>query len=190
MISKINERRYTTYIRGFITPKFSSGTSTVIPSTKKSVDEVAKEVLAGAWGNGDARKNALTAAGYNYSEVQAAVNRLAGGKTTTPTKSITEVAKEVLAGKWGNGDNRKKKLEAAGYNYSQVQAKVNELAKGSTSSKKSVTQIAKEVIAGKWGNGSLVDDVVPHEGTWIEISTQRDSWRLKGSFPTWERELK
>lgn len=142
------------YIRGFITPKFSSGTSTVTPSTKKSVDEVAKEVLAGAWGNGDARKNALTAAGYNYSEVQATVNRLAGGKTTTPTKSITEVAKEVLAGKWGNGDNRKKKLEAAGYNYSQVQAKVNELAKGSTSSKKSVTQIAKEVIAGKWGNGT------------------------------------
>lgn len=39
-------------------------------------------------------------------------------------------------------------------------------------------------------NCSLVDDVVPHEGTWIEISTQRDSWRLKGSFPTWERELK
>ncbi len=66
--------------------KFSSGTSTVAPSTKKSVDEVAKEVLAGAWGNGDARKNALTAAGYNYSEVQAAVNRLAGGKTTTPHK--------------------------------------------------------------------------------------------------------
>ena len=86
--------------------------------------------------------------------MQAAVNRLVGGKTTTPTKSITEVAKEVLAGKWGNGDNRKKKLEAAGYNYSQVQAKVNELAKGSTSSKKSVTQIAKEVIAGKWGNGT------------------------------------
>lgn len=142
------------YIRGFITPKFSGGTSTVTPSTKKSVDEVAKEVLAGAWGNGDARKNALTAAGYDYSAVQAAVNRLVGGKTTTPIKSITEVAKEVLAGKWGNGDNRKKKLEAAGYNYSQVQAKVNELAKGSTSSKKSVTQIAKEVIAGKWGNGT------------------------------------
>ena len=115
---------------------------------------MAKEVLAGAWGNGDARKNALTAAGYDYSAVQAAVNRLVGGKTTTPTKSITEVAKEVLAGKWGNGDDRKKKLEAAGYNYSQVQAKVNELAKGSTSSKKSVTQIAKEVIAGKWGNGT------------------------------------
>lgn len=132
--------------------RYPDGGSTSV--TKKSVDEVAKEVLAGAWGNGDARKNALTAAGYNYSEVQAAVNRLVGGKTTTPTKSITEVAKEVLAGKWGNGDNRKKKLEAAGYNYSQVQAKVNELAKGSTSSKKSVTQIAKEVIAGKWGNGT------------------------------------
>lgn len=36
----------------------------------------------------------------------------------------------------------------------------------------------------------LKTGVVPHEGTWIEISTQRDSWRLKGSFPTWERELK
>ena len=132
--------------------RYPDGGSTSV--TKKSVDEVAKEVLAGAWGNGDVRKNALTAAGYNYSEVQAAVNRLAGDKTTTPTKSITEVAKEVLAGKWGNGDDRKKKLEAAGYNYSQVQAKVNELAKGSTSSKKSVTQIAKEVIAGKWGNGT------------------------------------
>lgn len=36
----------------------------------------------------------------------------------------------------------------------------------------------------------LLTLVVPHEGTWIEISTQRDSWRLKGSFPTWERELK
>ncbi len=142
------------YIRGFITPKFSGGTSTVTPSTKKSVEEVAKEVLAGKWGNGADRKNALTAAGYDYSAVQAAVNKLAGGKTTTPTKSVTEVAKEVLAGKWGNGDDRKKKLEAAGYNYSQVQAKVNELAKGSTSGKKSVTQIAKEVIAGKWGNGA------------------------------------
>lgn len=43
------------------------------------------------------------------------------------TKSIDEVAKEVLRGDWGNGADRKKRLEAAGYNYTQVQAAVNRL---------------------------------------------------------------
>ena len=42
-------------------------------------------------------------------------------------KSVTAVAKEVLAGKWGNGDARKKKLQAAGYNYNAVQKEVNRL---------------------------------------------------------------
>lgn len=45
-------------------------------AAKKSVDEIAKEVLAGKWGNGAARKSALTKAGYNYAEVQAKVNEL------------------------------------------------------------------------------------------------------------------
>ncbi len=49
--------------------------------------------------------------------------------TPTSKKSVTEVAKEVLAGKWGNGEDRKKRLKEAGYNYSEVQAKVNELCK-------------------------------------------------------------
>ena len=47
--------------------------------------------------------------------------------TLTPTKSIDEVAKEVIEGKWGNGEERKKKLRAAGYSYTAVQNKVNEL---------------------------------------------------------------
>lgn len=42
-------------------------------------------------------------------------------------KSIEEIAKEVIAGKWGNGSERKCRLEAAGYSYSEVQKKVNEL---------------------------------------------------------------
>jgi len=46
---------------------------------------------------------------------------------TTTKKTVTEIAKEVIAGKWGNGADRKKKLESAGYNYNEVQAKVNEL---------------------------------------------------------------
>jgi len=44
-------------------------------------------------------------------------------------KSTTTIAKEVIAGKWGTGDTRKKKLTAAGYDYDTVQKKVNELLK-------------------------------------------------------------
>lgn len=44
-------------------------------------------------------------------------------------KSIDTVAKEVIAGKWGNGDERKKKLTAAGYDYDAVQKQVNEMLK-------------------------------------------------------------
>ena len=136
------------YIRGFARPKYaSSGSSTI----KKSVTEVAKEVLAGAWGNCDAIKNALIAAGYDYAAVQAKVNELVSDTASSLSKSVEEVAKEVIAGKWSNGDARKTALENAGYNYIEVQKKVNELCGASSVD---YTAIAKEVIAGKWGNGS------------------------------------
>lgn len=45
----------------------------------------------------------------------------------TTKKSVETIAKEVINGKWGNGEERKKKLKAAGYDYSAVQKKVNEL---------------------------------------------------------------
>ena len=48
-------------------------------------------------------------------------------KETVAKKSITEIAKEVIAGKWGNGNERKKRLIDAGYDYDAVQKKVNEL---------------------------------------------------------------
>lgn len=69
--------------------------------------------------------------------------------TTTTKKSNTEIAQEVLQGKWGNGTDRKNKLTAAGYNYSAIQSIVNDLV-----GKKSVDEIAREVISGKWGNGT------------------------------------
>ena len=47
--------------------------------------------------------------------------------TTTSKKSVDEIAKEVIQGKWGNGADRKKRLEAAGYDYNAVQKRVNEL---------------------------------------------------------------
>ena len=54
----------------------------------------------------------------------------ANGKVVYPVKkSVTEIAKEVIQGKWGNGTDRKNRLEKAGYNYNEVQKKVNMLLK-------------------------------------------------------------
>ena len=46
---------------------------------KKSIEEIAKEVVAGKWGNGNARKTALTKAGYDYKTIQTLVNKLLKG---------------------------------------------------------------------------------------------------------------
>lgn len=70
----------------------------------------------------------------------------------TPDISIDTVVREVIAGKWGNGDTRKKLLTEAGYDYDTVQSKVNALLSGTEL--KSNGEIAREVIAGKWGNGN------------------------------------
>ena len=47
-------------------------------STLKSIDEIAREVIRGDWGNGADRKNRLTSDGYDYATVQAKVNELLG----------------------------------------------------------------------------------------------------------------
>lgn len=66
----------------------AKGGSTPAPApapqpTKKSNEEIANEVIAGKWGNGQDRKNKLTAAGYDYRVVQDIVNKKlgAGGST-------------------------------------------------------------------------------------------------------------
>ena len=93
-------------------------------NTDVSIDTIAREVIAGKWGNGDTRKKLLTEAGYNYDTVQAKVNSLFSG---TELKSNGEIAREVIAGKWGNGDTRKQKLTVAGYDYSAIQKLVNQM---------------------------------------------------------------
>jgi len=95
------------YIRGYGLPDYASMATAEepkAPETTKSVAEVAKEVLAGKWGNGTARKAKLEAAGYNYAEVQAAVNALVkggSGSSTTPATytvkkgdNLTKIAKK------------------------------------------------------------------------------------------------
>ena len=99
-------------------------------SPKKSNVEIAQEVLQGKWGNGAERKTKLTNAGYNYAEVQAEVNKLVNGTVAKPTKkSNEEIAREVIAGKWGNGSERKTNLTKAGYDYSAIQKIVNKMVK-------------------------------------------------------------
>lgn len=58
---------------------------TTVETPKKSVDEIAQEVINGAWGNGDARKSALTNAGYDYNAVQSKVNEILGASVKTYT---------------------------------------------------------------------------------------------------------
>lgn len=94
--------------------------------TKKSVDEIAREVIRGDWGNGSDRTKRLSAAGYDANAVQNRVNEILGG-SSTQKKSIDEVAREVIRGEWGNGADRKNRLVAAGYNYDAVQKRVNEI---------------------------------------------------------------
>ena len=50
-------------------------------------------------------------------------------KKADTKKSVDAIAKEVIRGKWGNGEERKKALEKAGYNYNTVQKRVNALLK-------------------------------------------------------------
>ena len=68
-------------------------------------------------------------------------------------KSVDELAREVIRGDWGNGQDRKDKLTAAGYNYSEVQGRVNEILRGNVSSAPASNVITYTVKRGDtlWG---------------------------------------
>lgn len=84
----------------------------------KSVEELAKEVIAGKYGNGEARKKTL---GDRYAEVQARVNEILA-PTPKPTVDILDLVKKTIRGDFGNGADRRKAL---GSNYDEVQRQVN-----------------------------------------------------------------
>lgn len=70
-------------------------------------------------------------------------------KQTVTKKTNSQLADEVIAGKWGNGDDRKKRLKAAGYNYDAVQKLVNEkLSKKTVSTKKYYTIKSGDTLSG------------------------------------------
>jgi hypothetical protein len=75
-------------------------------------------------------------------------------RPSTPTKkSVTEVAKAVIAGDYGNGNTRVQRLRSEGYDPNAVQKEVNRILAGDPPVRKTVSQLANEVIAGQWGSG-------------------------------------
>lgn len=99
--------------------KYANATSTPAPApvepSKKSNEEIANEVLEGKWGNGEDRKNRLTAAGYDYNTIQGIVNdKLGINKTKYYTvqkgDNLTKIARQYGTTvdqlvKWNNISN-------------------------------------------------------------------------------------
>jgi Cpl-7 lysozyme-like protein/N-acetylmuramoyl-L-alanine amidase-like protein len=141
---------------------FKGGGSSAPPSAPpssggKSMAQIVDEVIAGQWGNNPERSNKLRAAGYDPAAVQSEVNRKLGGGGSAPApagKTVAQLAQEVLNGEWGNGEDRKARLQSKGYNYDAVQAEVNRRLGGGAPAahRPSVTEIARAVIRGEWGN--------------------------------------
>lgn len=103
-----------------------TGGGTNKPPAGKTVAQLAQEVLNGVWGNNPERSQRLTAAGFDANAVQAEVNRrLGGGAPAANRPNVFEIVRQVIAGQWGNGAERKRRLTNAGYNADEIQAEVN-----------------------------------------------------------------
>lgn len=104
------------YIRGYGLPAFEKKATKEDTGAKLSVEEIAKKVINGDYGNGVARKSKLEAEGYNYETVQAKVNEiLRSGSTSTPSKKET----------YAIGD----KVKVNGYIYAYGSGKGNKIKK-------------------------------------------------------------
>jgi len=87
------------------------------PKPTKSIDELAKEVIEGKWGNNPERKEKLIAAGYDYEAIQNKVNEM-----LAPKVDMLDLVKRTIRGDFGNGNERRRAL---GSNYDEVQRQVN-----------------------------------------------------------------
>lgn len=132
----------------------STGTSNAASeptTTKKSISQMASEVIAGKHGSGHAnRRKSLGISDAQYQKVRAEVNKRSGTSTPKPSgKSIAQMAQEVIDGKHGNGnDARRKSLGISQSQYNKVRAEVNKRLGGGSSSKptQSISQMASRII--------------------------------------------
>ena len=100
-----------------------SKTDDIIYRVRKSADDAKSQI--GAYRNLNSAK-ALADKNSGYSVYDTSGKLIYTPKTGTK-KTVAELAKEVIQGKWGNGEERKNRLTAAGYDYKAVQAEVNRL---------------------------------------------------------------
>ena len=140
------------------TPVKPTRTKPIKGQPKKTVKQMADEVIAGLHGTGHtARQHSLGITASKYKKVRAEVNRRAGvKKPKASANSISRMATEVLAGKHGSGHARRRRsLGVDKATYAKVRAEVNRRAGGGTArpASKSISQMATEVIQGKHGNG-------------------------------------
>lgn len=89
-------------------------------AASKTAEDYARNIVV-YWGTATKYKNGLI---RRRKEEQALF------REGMPKASVHDIALEVLDGKWGNGAARKAALEAAGWNYADVQAEVNRILKG------------------------------------------------------------
>ena len=109
-------------VAGYARPKYP----TSVEKLSKSTDELAREVIAGKWGNGSERTEKLRKSGHDPSLIQRKVNKILN-QSQGSLKMNKTIAEEVLKGIWGNGSKRKEALEKAGYDYRIIQKIVNQL---------------------------------------------------------------
>lgn len=115
----------------------------VNPLDAFSDEQLANKVIAGEFGGGLARKNAL---GSRYEAVQAIVNN----RLNPPKKSNEEIADEVIRGLWGSGEERRNRLTSAGYSPDAIQNIVNKKLGVSND----IDRVARAVIRGEYGSGA------------------------------------
>lgn len=128
-------------------------TPPVVVPERKSIEQLADEVIQGKWGVNPDRAINLANAGYDYNAVQNLVNQRLGGAVVAQPSVNNDIVQQVLAGSWGNGDDRIVRLQRAGYDYNAVQNAVNEALGFGSRGLKNEETVADEVIAGSWGNG-------------------------------------
>src|SRR5690625_2583567 len=118
-------------VRAEVNRRLGVSTTKPKPKPKKSISQMADEVIAGKHGNGHAtRRKSLGISAMEYEKVRAEVNRRAGSKpkktVKKPSKSISQMATEVIQGKHGVGHaQRQKSLGVDKATYEKVRREVN-----------------------------------------------------------------
>lgn len=122
------------------------------PANWTDYDRLARDVIAGKYGTGEARKRAL---GDAYNQVQARVNQILAQGQTRPQgqnePTTDELACAVIRGEYGTGQERINRL---GSKYQQVQNRVNEILAGRNSQQVNIDDLARAVIRGEYGTGA------------------------------------